>query len=158
VKIVAFLQNLWVKDPEKMRQIFDRHPGFESRAYMLRTLLMRGGRTGKILKATLGMETINQIIWEETTTQIAGDPKTIFPADLSHIRKVLNFYKPEAVVTFGRIASKSVFLVANGMLAEPAEFTFELLCVPHPCARPAADPIGAFTELKQKLNRYIWEA
>ena len=153
MKIIAFLQNLWVKNPERVKEMFARHP--DGREYMLRMLLFHGGRTGKILMDTLGEELVNKIVWEESTTEISGNANAVFPADLGHIRRVINKHKPEAVVTFGRIASKAVFIVANGMMAEPADFQFELLCVPHPCARPAADPIGALAELKQKLSRYM---
>jgi hypothetical protein len=152
MKIVAFLQNLWVKDLVRVREMFARHP--DGREYMLRMLLFRGGKTGKILTSLLGQELVNKIVWEESTTEISGNANEVFPADLAHIRRVLNKHRPEAVVAFGRIASKSVFLVSNGMMAEPANFTFELFCVPHPCARPAQDPSGAITELKQKLQRY----
>jgi len=152
MKIVAFLQNLWVQNPERVKEMFARHP--DGREYMLRMLLFRGGKTGKILRSLLGEDLIHKIVWEESTTEISGNANAVFPADLAHIRRVINKHRPEAVVTFGRIASKAVFLVSNGMLAEPADFTFELFCVPHPCARPAADPVGAIAELKQKLSRY----
>jgi hypothetical protein len=153
MKIVAFLQNLWVKNPERVKQMFAAHP--DGREYMLRCLLFHGGRTGKILTASLGKELISQIVWEESTTEISGDAKAIFPADLAHIRGVLNKHRPEAVVTFGKIAAQAVALVDAGMRMEPADFTFELFHLPHPCARPAADPIGAIAELKQKLSPYL---
>jgi hypothetical protein len=153
MSVVAFLQNLWVKDVARAESLFARYP--EKREYILRCLLFMGGKTGRILKQTLGEDLASKIIWEESTTQISSNPSEIFPADLAHIRRVINKHRPEAVVTFGKIASKSVFLVTNGMLAEPADFHFELLCVPHPCARLAADPIGALTELKPKLLKYI---
>jgi hypothetical protein len=104
--------------------------------------------------ATLGEELVSKIVWEESTTEISGNANAVFPADLGHIRRVINKHRPEAVVAFGRIASKSVFIVANGMMAEPADFTFELICLPHPCARPAQDPVGAISEAKQNLLRY----
>jgi hypothetical protein len=151
MKCVAFLQNLWVKDPTRVQAMFERYP--EQREYMLRKLLFCGGRTGTILKATLGWDLCLKIIWDESTTQIAGDSKFVFPPEPAHIRRVLEKHRPEIVVTFGLIASKSVFKVFSEMMAGLGEFKCQFRSVPHPCARTRQDPLGKLHELRGMLTR-----
>jgi len=150
MKIVAFLQNLWVKQPERVGKLFADHP--EKREYILKSLLFRGGRTGRILQNCLG-DFVDKIIWEETTREIAGDPKMIFPADLAHIRRVIEKHETEVILTFGRIAAKAVRLVYEGMRAEDPNWRREIIWLPHPCARPAEDAFGAIREARIKLER-----
>lgn len=153
MKIVAFLQNLWVKDPARTERLFAAHP--EKREYILKCLLFLGGRTGNILKCTLGQDVIDQIAWEESTKQIAGDSRGVFPPDYEHIKAVILKHRPEIVLAFGKIASTAVIKVSEEMLPEPATFHFRVLSAPHPCARPAQDPIGALMEIKTKLTPYL---
>lgn len=152
-KIVAFLQNMWVKDPVRIQGILDLHP--HSREFIIRHLLFRKCRTGKILKATLGTQLCELIVWEETTMKVAGDATTIFPPDYDHIQRVINKHSPDVVIGMGKVAAQAVFKVANEMMRGAQDFQFNFFSVPHPCARPAQDPIGALTELKQKLQPYL---
>lgn len=145
--IVAFLQNLWVKNPDRVREMFARRP--DGREFMLRMLLFRGGRTGKILRENLGQDLCNQIVWEESTTQIGGDAKSVFPPEPEHIRRVLLKHQPEIVLAFGKVAAQAVFGVLPA-LPPPAMVHF--LSAPHPCARSAQDPRGAIRELRAKIE------
>ena len=86
MKIVAFLQNVWVKDPERLRELFRQKP--EMREPMISKLLFMGSLTGRRLKAAFG-DLCDEIVWEETTERISGDPTEIFPADRVHMVRVL---------------------------------------------------------------------
>ena len=105
--ILAFLQNMWVRDPERVRRAIERD-GESFRVYFMRFALFRGCKTGRMLKKAFGEELIEKIEFEETTRQIAGNPREIFPADLEHIRKALELHKPTIVLAFGEIAHKAV--------------------------------------------------
>ena len=123
MKIVAFLQNMWVRDPERLKLAIERD-GEELRIRMIEYALFAGCITGRRLKSAFG-ELCEEIVWEETTREIAGNPKTIFPAQPEHIKAVLEKYKPDVVLTFGKIAANSVRPLWGG----------QILCIPHPAAR-----------------------
>lgn len=122
--VVAFLQNMWVREPEPVRRQIERH-GEPYRLRFMAHVLFAGCTTGRRLRLTFGEELIEQILWEETTREIGGSPRTIFPAQPAHIRTVLAEHKPKVVVTFGRIAADALPSLWNGLL----------ICAPHPCAR-----------------------
>ena len=123
--IVAFLQNLWVKDPQRIQKILDGHDDKFRRA-LLKRLLFAGGLTGKRLRSAFG-NLCEQIIWDEASREIAGVSSGICQPDLAHIKNVLDTYKPNVVVVFGNIARDAVVPLWSG----------ELICLPHPAARQA---------------------
>jgi hypothetical protein len=110
---LAFLQNMWVIRPLEVRAILARHDE-EFRVWFLRRLLFYRCKTGRNLTKAFGDELLANIVFEETTREIAGDPKTIFPADDKHIRAVIWKYKPVVVITFGQIAEAAVCPIWNG--------------------------------------------
>lgn len=109
MKTLAFLQNMWVKDPERVKAMVQRN-GEEFRRQFMEFALFRGCLTGRRIKAAFG-GLCDDIIWEETTREIAGDPKTIFPADIDHMIDSIRTHQPEIVVTFGLIAWNAVCAV-----------------------------------------------
>lgn len=129
--IVAFLQNAWVRDPARLEKMFAQQDE-QFRRRMLASLLFMGCVTGRRLKSAFGEELCDAIVWEETTRVIAGDPKTILPAQPEHIRAVLNELKPAAVLALGAIAAKSVFAVMSD-----CQHKAILITAPHPAARQA---------------------
>lgn len=112
--IVAFLQNLWVKDPDRVKALIEKH-GEEYRRHLIKQLLFAGGLTGKRLRATFG-DLIYQIDWEEASREIAADAKTICRPDLEHIQAVLDAYQPDIVITFGNVAFNAVAPLWKGKL------------------------------------------
>lgn len=121
--ILAFLQNLWVKEPERARAILERESE-EFRVQFIRRLLFHGGLTGKRIQQCFG-DLTSIIIFEEATREISGDSKTICPPDPRHIAGCLDRYRPVVVLTFGKVASDAVAPLWKGRL---------LVC-PHPAAR-----------------------
>lgn len=111
--ILAFLQNMWVKRPDEVRRLIARH-GEEFRVRFMRRALFAGCKTGRNLRKAFGEELIEQIVFEETTREIAGDPKTIFPADLAHIKACLEHHQPKVVLTFGQIALDALLACRQG--------------------------------------------
>jgi hypothetical protein len=122
--VLAVLQNMWVNDPEKVRRILERTP--QARRRMIAYSLFAGCRTGRVLKQVFGEDCPRRFVWDESTREIAGNPREVFPADLSHLRAVLEELKPDVVLAFGRIASDAL----TGLVP-----TDKLLIGPHPTAR-----------------------
>ncbi len=134
--ILCFLQNLWVKDPERVRKMIAQHEASEEfRLILIRQLLFYGGLTGRRIKACFG-DMLLHMIFEETTREIAGDAKTVLPPDPEHIRACLEKYKPKMVVTFGKVAEKSVLpLWQNSSRVQSGTGWGSFIACPHPAAR-----------------------
>jgi hypothetical protein len=124
MKVLAVLQNMWVNDPEKVRASLARTP--QARRRMICYSLFAGCRTGRVLKQVFGEDCSRRFVWEESTTEIAGNPRDTFPPDIDHLRRVLDEVKPDVVLAFGRIASAALSPMV------PVE---KLIIGPHPCAR-----------------------
>ena len=122
--VLAFLQNMWVKDPARVERDIARL-GEDYRRRVIEWSLFAGCLTGRRLKAAFPPWILAKIAWEESTRQIAGDSKTIFPPDPGHITAALAAYRPLVVITFGKIAGDAV----QALWAGP------LIRVPHPAAR-----------------------
>jgi len=124
---VAFLQNAWFRNPEKVRDQIARG-GEPFRRKLLEYALFAGCLTGRRIRTAFGEDLCGLILWEETTREIAGDPKTVFPADLGHMAQVLADHHPRVVLAFGRIAAEAL-----GSLNPP--WTGPVVTLPHPAAR-----------------------
>ena len=105
--VLAFLQNMWVKQPDRVKASIAAH-GEEFRLALMRRFLFAGCKTGRNLTKVFGDELLEQFTFEETTREIAGDAKTIFPADREHIRDCIVKHQPRIVVAFGQIAHDAV--------------------------------------------------
>lgn len=149
--ILAFLQNLWVKDPGRLRKIFELH-GEEFRRQCIKWLIFHGGLTGRRIKSAFGDELVNRIVWEEASRVIAGDSRTICPPDPVHIKVCLETHKPKVVLTFGRIAAEAVRPIWDGYSAAASGDL--LLCCPHPAARQA-DTIAKLQAAAGQLRTWI---
>lgn len=122
--ILAVLQNMWVKDPDRVREILTRTP--EARRRMITYSLFAGCRTGRVLKQIFGDDCPRRFVWDEASREVAGDSKVVFPADLDHLRTLLVDVKPNIVLAFGRVASDALAQLVPG---------HDLLVGPHPTAR-----------------------
>lgn len=132
MRVVVYLQNMWVKEPAKIQASLDRHkdnPMFWNK--MCKLLLFAGCITGRRIKNAFG-DLVNDMIFDETTKEIAGDSKKIFKPDYFHIESSLNRLKPDVVICFGAIATKAVTnVIENG----GCEFVPAIISAPHPAAR-----------------------
>lgn len=140
--IVAFLQHLWVKDPDRVRAIIARG-GTAARRRVVRTTLFGGCLTGRRLLAAFGQDLCDRIIWEEASPEIAGDAKTIFKPDHEHIRTVIGAEDPGLVITFGRMAFAAVDRHCN----------VELIRAPHPAAR-RADTVARLRSAADRVRSF----
>lgn len=132
--IVAFLQNMWVKDVARHQKLLAQF-GEIYRRKMMNYALFAGCMTGKRLKAAFGDELCKRIIWEEASRVVTSTPSESPPADPVHIAAVLEQYKPTLVICFGKTASNAV----------PPLFKGTSFIAPHPTARR----IDTVTKLEQ---------
>lgn len=144
---VAFLQNMWMTDPACGRAMIERG-GEELRVRMVYQFLFNGKNyTGRRIKAAFG-DLVDNIEWDETTKEIAGDPRTILPANGDHILGVIVGYRPTVILCFGRIAQAAVSPIAETM-------GIPVISGPHPAARQADVPLrliamaGALLEINK---------
>jgi len=142
IKVLAFLQNQWFKDPEAAQRMFDRRPDLRNE-YIKRFLFM-GCLTGRRLEAVLGDELCDQIIWEEASPKKAGFSSGVFPADTEHIKNSIEIHKPEVIICFGKVASDAI----KGM-----NLTIPILYAPHPTSRQ--NPMPKLKEAAKALKEII---
>lgn len=141
--IVAFLQNMWVRNPAKVQATLDRLP--EMRERLLRYALFAGCLTGRRLKEALGEFLCNSIVWEECSPIIGGESNSSYPADEDHIRRVLKKHDPIAVVCLSRRNEEVVRRLAKGRIT---------ICGPHPAARHPT-VIEELCEVRQQIEELL---
>ena len=154
MKVVAFLQCQWFRDPERVRGIIERRTAQELagngdgmtaaqvREEYISYFLFAGCLTGKRLRAALGEEWKDRIVWEEVSREIGGKSSSCFPAYLEHIHDVIARHQPRTVIAFGKVASDALRSI---------EFNGILLHAPHPTAR-FPDVMDRLREVRFKLD------
>lgn len=140
MKVLAVLQNMWVKDPDSVRRMIERTP--KARRRLICYSLFAGCRTGRVLRQVFGEDCSRRFVWDESTREIAGNPRDTFPPDLAHLRAVLDEVKPDVVLAFGRIASNALTALVTAD---------KLLTGPHPTARQP-DTIARLYRMAENLR------
>lgn len=147
--ILAFLQNMWFKNPEKARAIFERYP--EKRNALIKTYLFMGCTSGQNLEAALGEEMCQRIVWEEASPEIGGHSASRYRPDPLHISRAISRHDPDIVLAFGKDAGEgvraAVKLIHNRPGTEPR---FVVLYGPHPAARN--NPLAKLQKLAETLQ------
>jgi len=133
MKILAFLQNQWFKNPERVKAIMERNP--ERRNQLIGTYLFMGCLTGRRLTDALGEKLCYEIIWEECSKEVGGKSAASFPADFAHICEAINKHNPDVIIAFGKTASDALRKIS------PYQ---KVIHGPHPAAR-----LGATEGLKE---------
>jgi hypothetical protein len=137
--VLAFLQNMWFKDPNKVRAVFQRNP--EHRNQLIATYLFMGCLTGRRLLQVFGDDLCDKIIWEECSPEIGGRACALFPPDVAHMRAAIEKHHPDIVLGFGAVAREALSLICP-----PGTRT---ILAPHPAARGNK----TVTELKRAAER-----
>jgi hypothetical protein len=99
VKIVAFLQNMWVR-PHQVQTVIRWSPTSEQRERMIEYSLFAGCRSGQVLKRGLGDDLCSGIRWQEASPVVADNPMDYHPPDPDHIKAVLEKHRPQVVLCF----------------------------------------------------------
>lgn len=125
--VLAFLQNMWVRDPRRVEQLIERY-GEAYRRKLIRYALFAGCLTGRRIQKAFEIDLIEQMEFEEVSREISGHPSFVPTADLRHIRQALKYYKPRVVITFGKIAEQAL----------QGEWRGPMVVALHPAARDSA--------------------
>lgn len=139
MKILAFLQNQWFKNPERVKAIMDRNP--ERRNQLIGTYLFMGCLTGQRLTVALGESLCDEIIWEECSKEVGGKSSASFPADFAHICEAINTHNPDVILAFGKTAGDALRKVSPNQL---------VIYGPHPAARVGA--VEGLTQVARDLK------
>lgn len=157
--ILAFMQNMWLCDPakthadiEKLRTEKGHEYAEKYRRKLISYALFAGCKSGKVLHRAFGESFCTKIIWEESTREIGGFAASSFPADIAHMRACLDEFKPDVVLTFGKIPYDGVqdVLLAGWEVTKP----MGIYRAPHPAARY----IGVENEIRataESVKRYL---
>lgn len=153
MKIVGILQNQWFKNPAKIKRLIaeKESEGFaDAREFYIATFLFWGCLTGRRLRATLGEDYCNEIVWEECSREMGNSASSRFPADLKHIQQVIAKHKPDVVIAFGQLA-KDALLQIYQATPHLTQKIFTLLLAPHPAARQG-DVLQQLRNLRKLLD------
>lgn len=142
MKIVAFLQNQWFKDPERIKAMLSENPGLRER--YISAFLFMGCLTGKRLQSVFGEELCAAIIWEEASPKVGSHSRSLFAADRQHIMSVVHKHKPTVILSFGKIASEGVRSLPTVDAA--------IIYGPHPAARNGA--IEGLRKMRTELSAF----
>jgi len=144
MKILAFLQNQWFKNPERVKAIMDRNP--ERRNQLIGTYLFMGCLTGQRLTAALGESLCDEIIWEECSPEIGGKSSSAFPADHAHMKEAIRKHRPDMILAFGKLSSVAIDYIR----LNPEFVSIPAIHGPHPAARAGA--VEGLKKLAAALN------
>jgi len=125
---------MWVKNPLKVKKILAKNP--EKWNEICKDLLFMGCITGKRIKAAFGDLTDN-MIFDETTKEIADNPKVVLKADLSHISDTIKRINPDIIITFGKHAENALMsMYKSGVIYyHSTPVPKHIFNAPHPAAR-----------------------
>lgn len=141
MRIMAFLQNQWFKDPEGVKAMFAEHP--ERRERYIAAFLFMGCLTGRRLQSVFGEDLCDGIIWEEASAEVGGHSRSLFAADRQHMMSVIKKHNPTIILSFGKIASE-------GLRSLPIDIP--VIYGPHPAARNGA--VEGLRKMRQELEPF----
>ncbi len=148
MKILAFLQNQWFKDPARMAKEYARWKQQwpdDYREKWVETWLFYGCLTGRRLRKAFGEDRCGEIVWENSSTGFHGKASAAPMADLLHMTNVINKHKPVIVLTFGRIPTDAVAKIEPGG---------RVISGPHPAARGGL-VVGELKGMAEELSRFL---
>ena len=134
MKIVAFLQNQWFKNPIMARRIYAqaKRPRHELNA----EFLFMGCKTGRMLSKAFG-DLCDDIIWENASPEIGGRSSSSFKPDPKHMAAVAHEHRPDIVLLFGKAAQRGW---EQGTHLRSTPIPRNVFSMPHPTARSSDVP------------------
>lgn len=149
VRTLSILQNMWFKDPERMKTIYAKYleREDEGRNRFIRDFLFFGCLTGKRIDKVFGEDFRWQTYWEEASPELGGKSGSSFGYDKDHIRNAIKVYRPKIILAFGKIASSGLYEVLKGI---DYGHNYEIVYGPHPTSRSP----GIIKQLEHMRNKY----
>lgn len=129
------MQNQWFNRPDTIKAALasygdDKVRAEKYRRRLIEFALFRGCKSGRVLRKVFG-DLCDDIIWEEASREIGGHAASIFPADLPHMRAVIDGVEPRVVLAFGKIAGDAMKVIHAELDIAP----MDVIYAPHPAAR-----------------------
>ena len=137
------MQNMWVKDPERLRKSIERR-GEPMRRRMVHYALFAGCKSGRVLRKYLGEAHCANIIWEEASLEIGGISASCFPADLDHMTARILQEQPDLVLAFGKVESDELLKI---------DLMRTFLACPHPASRDLEKLDSKMKMIRNELDR-----
>lgn len=151
MKVLAFLQNAYARDEEAARLLeaafADRDPKMVAAMQRRRKAGLFAGRnyTGRLIARTFGEDVAYRIWWENTTPRWGWESSHKFPADLAHMRALIDTHKPDVILAFGAQARDALArLAVHGLHGAVVIFG------PHPASR-SPEKYAGLREMAVKL-------
>lgn len=141
MKVLAFLQNMWFKDPERanlLLQRYEKHHNDDGcgRERFIRDMLFLRCLTGKRLQAAFTWDVCAEIIWEESSKDMGGHSAAKFAADPEHMKAVIEKHKPDVIMVFGKVAYDGIMLLKQYPTIDAyLQAIGGVMVGPHPAAR-----------------------
>lgn len=138
MKVLAFLQNQWFKDPARAEAIYASHAGdYDRIARLDAAYLFMGCLTGRRLQGAFGETASTDITWTNASPKMGGRSQSSFPADPTHIRTVIIHHKPVIILLFGKVAQEGVMseLLSMKQSGTISAAGIPTISGPHPAAR-----------------------
>jgi len=155
-KVVAILQNMWFKDPERVKETVkfyvDKKGEEAGRERFIRDMLFFGCLTGRRLRAAFTWDVCAEIVWEEASRKIGGHASSKFPHDCEHVAEVIRRHQPSVVMAFGKIACSAIG--GSPAADEIVECGAKIITAPHPAAR-GADTVRLLAEAARALKEIV---
>ncbi|HEY1772456.1 MAG TPA: hypothetical protein VGH91_04610 [Gammaproteobacteria bacterium] len=139
VTVLAFMQNQWFRDPERVEKLLASGI-IKNRRDFIRRALFAGCQSGRTLRAVFGKELCQQMIWEEASPRIGGYASSKYEPDPAHIMKAIVEVNPVVVIAFGVVARRGLEGIRQ-----------DVIYAPHPAARHAT----ARAELADARDRLL---
>jgi hypothetical protein len=137
IKVVGFLQNPW-------------SPYYAGGTWPRESWLRAFWSSRSGIRCKLLLDDQVEIWFDNSTPIVCENPNDVIPADLDHMRKVLNEQKPDVIITFGQPAA-----LAMGKIRD--EYKQPVMCLPHPAYRVVTNQlfIQALNHLKAGFVGWI---
>ena len=138
MRAVFLLQNQWFKDPKRAQNSIDRITSLldgdelKARSRFIPRSLFAGCRTGQIILKDFD-EILHDVaidtIFEEASKELHGYPRIVPAPDPLHVKAIIDYYSPDAMILLGRIAESAYDGI--GYREDPCR----IFRVPHPTTR-----------------------
>ena len=126
---IVIMQNMWVKDPAIVKEILNRHPGAWQEC--VKRFLFSGCKTGRIFQQCWSNKVCELCVWDESTFEIADNPRWVPNYDGMHMLNAIKQMKPNIIILVGKQARDGFASICHYVdYGEPSIFSCQ-----HPCAR-----------------------
>jgi hypothetical protein len=146
VKTVAFLQDIWDRDPDKVRRMLACDRTGKLREKLVKYALFAGCLTGRRLRAAF-RSLCDEVVWEDAGPAVCGSPDVYCPPDRAHILAVLDRHRPDVVLCFTRCGQDAVEAACRAWGGPTPVFIAAL----HPAAR-GADTVQGLLDAAARLR------